>query len=215
MKRKFIFSTGEFYHIYNRGNNKTDIFLDANDRQRFLKLLYICNGTKPVIFKTIQGQSLEKIERGNTIINMGAYCLMPNHFHIIAKEKRENGISIFMSKLLTAYSMYFNKKYDRTGKLFENTFRATHIDNDRYFEYLFAYVHLNPIKILEPNWKDTEIVDQYRAKKYLQNYYYSSYIDYTGDKRIDGVIINKSEFPEYFKNFKEFNSFIDSWISFK
>jgi len=102
MERKFRFSVGEFYHLYNRGNNKADIFLNNDDKKRFLKLLYVCNSSQPVVFKTIQGLPLDKIERRDTLIDIGAYCLMHNHFHLLAREKIKNGISIFMEKLLTA-----------------------------------------------------------------------------------------------------------------
>ncbi len=167
-------------------------------------------------FKTIQGLPLDKIERGDTIVDIGAYCLMPNHFHILAREKIKNGISIFMGKLSTAYSMYFNKKHERTGKLFEGVFKATHANNDRYLEYLFVYIHLNPIKIIEPKWKDQGILNINNAKQFLEDYYFSSYFDYSkyGIKREDKLIIDKRNFPEYFENFKEFDSFIDGWLSF-
>ena len=115
------------------------LFLDIPDRERFVKLLFVCNGTNPVVFKTIQGLPLDKIERGETLVDIGLYCLMPNHFHLLVKEKKENGISMFMEKLSTSYSMYFNKKNERTGRIFENTFKATHVDNDEYLKYLFAY----------------------------------------------------------------------------
>ncbi len=214
MERKFQFSIGEFYHIYNRGNNKSVIFLDDNDRKRFQKLLYVCNSTKPVVYKTIQGLPLDKIERGDTLVSIGAYCLMPNHFHFLLYEKIEGGISLFIGKVLTAYSMYFNKKYERTGRLFENTFQATHVNKDEYLKYLFSYIHLNPIKLIDSKWKENGIFDQSGAQKYLSNYVYSSYLDYVTNNREESKILNKSAFPEYFINFKEFKQFINEWLSY-
>ena len=215
MERKFDFSVGEFYHIYNRGNNKSKIFFDDTDKERFQKLLYVCNSNKPVVFKTIQGMPLDKIERGQTLVDIGVYCSMPNHFHLLLHEKSEGGVSLFLEKLSTAYSMYFNKKYDRTGKLFEGRFQATHVGNDNYLKYLFAYIHLNPVKIIDPNWKENGIKNRDKAKKYLENYKYSSYLDYLDKKRIERIILNKKVFPDYFGNFKEFNQYIDEWLSFK
>ncbi|MCX6702076.1 MAG: transposase [Candidatus Zambryskibacteria bacterium] len=214
MERKFVFSVGEFYHIYNRGNNKQAIFLNDNDRNRFNKLLYVCNSTKPVVFKTIQGMPLDKIERDKTLVDIGAYCLMPNHFHLLLHEKIDNGISRFLEKLSTAYSMYFNKKYDRTGKLFEGRFKANHTDNDEYLKYLFSYIHLNPIKMIDSKWKENGVVDRNGAKKYLEQYNYSSYFDYIGRKRVENAILNKKDFPDYFADIKEFQLFIDEWLSF-
>lgn len=214
MERKLEFSIGEFYHAYNRGNNKSLVFLDDKDRQRFQKLLYLCNSTKPVVFKTIQGPSLDKIERGETLLDIGAYCLMPNHFHLLLKEKMENGISLFMRKLLTAYSMYFNKKYERTGPLFESRFKATHLNEDRYLKYIFSYIHLNPVKMIEPKWRENGISDRVKAKAYLEDYKYSSYCDYMGLVRPEKCILNIPAFPEYFSDFKEFEQFIDEWLNY-
>lgn len=214
MERKLNFSIGEYYHIYNRGNNRSLIFLDDKDRQRFQKLLYLCNSKKPVVFKTIQEMPLDKVERGETLVDIGAYCLMPNHFHILLKEKIENGISKFLEKLSTAYSMYFNKKYDRTGRLFENRFKATYLGEDRYLKYIFSYIHLNPIKIIDPLWKENGITDLQKSKIYLSEYEYSSYVDYMNSTRVEKCILNTSAFPEYFPDLKEFEQFIDEWLNF-
>lgn len=214
MERKFKFSIGEFYHVYNRGNNKSNIFLDYKDYKRFQKLLYVANSTKPFEFREIEDLSLSEIDRGETIVDIGAYCLMPNHFHLLLHEKIENGISLFLQKLLTGYSMYFNLKYKRTGKLFEGNSRAQHADNDNYLKYLFSYIHLNPVKLIDPNWKENGIIDRSAAKNYLYNYTYSSYPDYMGIDREEKLILNKTAFPEYFINFNEFEQFINEWLSF-
>lgn len=214
MERKIKFSVGEFYHVYNRGVNKSPIFLCGADKRRFIKLLYLCNNSGPVIFKTIQGSPLDRIKREKTIVEIGAYCLMDNHFHLLLREKEDLGISRFLGKLLTAYSMYFNKKYERTGSLLERPSKATHADSDEYLKYLFAYIHLNPIKMIDPEWKENGITNQEVAKKYLEEYDHSSYLDYAGPKREESVILNKDAFPEYFANFKEFDEFINEWLNY-
>lgn len=213
MERKFKFSIDEFYHIYNRGNNKSAIFYNDSDRKRFIKLLYVCNSATPVVFKTIQGHPLDKIKRGDTLVDIGAYCLMPNHFHLLLKEKEEGGISRFLEKLLTGYSMYFNKRYERTGKLFEGRFRAQHVDTDEYLKYLFAYIHLNPVKLIDSEWRDNDIIDRQKAKDYLAEYSFSSYVDYIDiNRREEGLLLNKQAFPKYFVDFKEFDKFINEWL---
>lgn len=215
MERKFKFSVDEFYHAYGRGSNKSVIFLDDSDRKRFLKLLYLCNTPTPVVFKTVQGVPLDKIKRDDTLVDIGAYCLMPNHFHLLLKEKEDGGISHFLEKLLTAYSMYFNKKYGRTGSLFERPFKATHADTDEYLKYLFAYIHLNPVKIIDSEWKENGISDHAKVKEYLAEYRLSSYLDYVGgQKREEGLILNKPAFPEHFSDFKEFDEFINEWLNY-
>lgn len=215
MNRKFQFSVGEFYHLYNRGSNKMPIFLDDSYKKRFIKLLFVCNSKKPVVFKTIQGLPLDEIDRGETLVDIGSYCLMPNHFHLLIREKMENGISLFMEKLSTAYSMYFNKKNERTGGLFEGTFKAIYANDDDYLKYLFTYIHLNPIKIIDPNWKEEGIKDKNKAKEFLREYVFSSYMDYLGADRPESGIINKQVFPDYFSTQQDFNYTINDWLSFK
>ena len=215
MDRKFQFSIGEFYHLYNRGSNKMPIFPEVFDKKRFIKLLFVCNSHKPVILKSIQGLSLDEIDRGETLVDIGAYCLMPNHFHLLIKEKAENGISEFVKKVATGYSMYFNKKYERTGSLFEGAFKATHADSDEYLKYLFAYIHLNPIKLIDPEWKESGIKDKDKTNSFLREYVFSSYVDYVKTERMESAILNKKVFPEYFSTAKDFNNMISDWLSFK
>ncbi|MEK7180210.1 MAG: transposase [Patescibacteria group bacterium] len=159
---------------------------------------------------------LFSIARKRTFVDIGAYCLMPNHFHILVKEKIENGITKFIGKLLTAYSMYFNKRQQRTGSLFEGRFKARHVDSDEYLKYLFSYIHLNPIKLIDKEWRENNIPDRIKAHKYLQEYPYSSHLDYHQIiVRKETVILNKSAFPEYFLQPKEFDAFISDWLSIK
>ncbi|MCK5027594.1 MAG: transposase [Candidatus Pacebacteria bacterium] len=219
MERKFNFSEGEYYHVYNRGNNKSNIFLDNRDKDRFILLLYICNNSSFAVVKDLPksplGWSLGKIKRDETIVDIGAYCLMSNHFHILLHEKKEGGITKFVSKFSTGYSMYFNKRNQRTGSLFEGRFKAEHVDNDEYLKYLFAYIHLNPISLIEPEWKEVGITNISSVKKYLSSYKYSSYADYLGEEREEKLILDKEKFPEYFEDFTEFENFIDEWINYK
>ncbi len=221
MRRNFAFSVDEFYHIYNRGTDKRVIFTDINDHNRFVLLLRLCNSATQVDIshKLREGLSfteLMTIDVSDRLVDIGAYCLMPNHFHLIVRENQEGGISRFMKKLLTAYSMYFNKKHKRTGGLFEGPFKAKHADTDEYLKYLFAYIHLNPVKIIDPEWKENGITDRGKAKEYLSEYGFSSYLDYMSDtKREEGVILSKQAFPEYFTDIKEFDEFINEWMDYQ
>ncbi|MEK7575552.1 MAG: transposase [Patescibacteria group bacterium] len=219
MNRKIIFTPENYYHIFDRGTEKRDIFLNESNYQRFLILLYLCNGNNPVVVKQYlyqisQGRTLEQIDRGKIMVDIGAYCLMPNHFHLLIKEKTENGIPNFMKKLNTGYAMYFNKKNERSGSLFQGKFGAQLLDKDGYLKYIFAYIHLNPIKLIEPKWKESGIKDFNTTKDFLNNYPWSSYLYFIGNKKND-PILNISEFPEYFKNTKEFNNFIGDWLKYR
>ena len=153
------------------------------------------------------------LERKKPIVAIGAYCLMPNHFHLLLKEIIEGGISLFMNKFQTGYSMYFNKKHKRSGTLFQGTFRAEHANNDRYLKYLLAYIHLNPIKLIEPNWKVKGISNKHRAKNFLFQRGLSSYLDYMGTKREEGKILQLNHFPKYFLKPFEFENFLNDWLT--
>ena len=202
-----------YYHLYNRGNSKQIIFKDDKDCEFFQKLLKILNTDKRKalrnITESIQNHDDEKI------VSIGAYCLMPNHFHILIKQEVDGGISLFMKKILTAYVMYFNKKYSRSGGLFEGRFKSKHINNDNYLKYLFAYIHLNPIKIKDSTWNKNEDYKRQDNIDFIKNYKYSSFIDYLNIKREENYILNKSAFPEYFPNKEEVLKYLNLWIDIK
>ena len=219
MSRNFNISIGEFYHIYNRGVDKRNVFEKPNDYNRFLFLLYLCNSFEPVDLQKLFRQKktfseIFSLEIDKKLTTIGAYSLMPNHYHLLLRETSKNGISKFMQKLSTAYSMYFNIKRQRTGALFQGRYKARHIDNDNYLKYLFAYIHLNPIKIIQRNWKEKGIENLSAAKKFLKDYKYSSYHKYIGISYPQDSVVNKAEFPEYFSSTRNFASFVDEWLQF-
>lgn len=144
-----------YYHIYNRGVEKRNIFQDNLDRITFLNYLK-CSLLPPpdpqdikVTF-TLQGLPFKGIPRMpknyNGKIDLIAYCLMPNHFHLLVKQKQERVINSFMTSVMTRYSMYFNKKYDRVGGLFQGPYKAVLISDDNYLLHLSRYIHLNPLE---------------------------------------------------------------------
>lgn len=218
MSRSISFSYNQFYHCYCRGTDKRKIFLHQKDYERFIALLYVCNSKEKIHLSDFNNKKkhldIFSIERDETLVDIGVYCLMPNHFHILIHEKEDNGISLFMQKLMTAYTMYFNKKYNRTGSLFESRFRAEYANQDRYLKYLFSYIHLNPIKLIDKNWKEDGIKNKKEALKFLESYQYSSYNDYMTLERSQKSILNVSAFPEYFADKKEFENEIFDWIEY-
>jgi putative transposase len=199
------FVTGEYYHLYNRGNSKQIIFHDEQDHLYFINLLAIVNSEQRV------KSGVNKIvDPEESIISIGAYCLMPNHFHILVKQEKDSGITMFMQKLLTGYSMYYNKKYKRTGSLFEGKFKSKYAGEDRYLKYLFSYIHLNPLKIINEDWK-TKIKlgcgdDDYN---FITKYPYSSINEYI-DSNFE--LVNKVSFPDYFPTAVEFKKDLFSWF---
>ncbi len=213
--RKVNLVSGEYYHVYNRGNSKQKIFHDSEDYFRFMSLLYACNSVNGFrIFGLNKEQSPYDFERRKRIVSIGAFCLMPNHFHILITQAEERGISKFMQKLSTAYSMYYNRKYKRTGGLFEGKFKSGYAKDDRYLKYLFSYIHLNPVKLIQKDWKEIGIKNKKGILRHLQNYQYSSYLDYLETKRIQKEILNIGSFPKYFPDKKSFQREIFEWLNY-
>ncbi len=205
--RKEPFAVDEYYHLYSRGVDKRKIFLNAQDYRKFLFLMYVCNSEKSIVLRDIG----KDFNRGETIVDIGAFCLMPNHFHILVREKIENGISLFMRKLLTGYAMYFNLKHGRKGKLFDGAFKSINASDDRYLKYLYSYIHLNPAKLVDKDWKDNIKRDREKLLSFCLSYPYSSIIEY---KKANYRIINSRPFPEYFSSFSDYINELTDWLQF-
>jgi len=207
---------GEIYHIYNRGVDKRIIFLDEHDHRRFMALLYLCNSANPVDMRALLSKGLPfadifSVDKGEEIVHIGAYCLMPNHFHILVRERVPGGATRFMEKLSTAYSMYFNRRYERTGRLFEGPFKSRHIDTEPYLNWVFSYIHLNPVKLIDSNWKESGISDPEKACGFMKNYMYSSYYDYFVEDRPESAILSKDSFPEHFARMNDFGELVQEF----
>ncbi len=218
--RNINFVNGEIYHIYNRGVEKRNIFLDDSDRFRFIHNIFEFNDTEPAtnlyykkqLYETKQLYEAKprKVEivaekrKRNLIIEILAFALMPNHFHFLIKQLNQNGISNFMHKLGTGYTMYFNQKYERVGSLFQGTYKAVVIKDEPHFIHLPYYIHLNPLDLIMPQWREKEIKDYRKAIKFLENYRWSSFLDYIGKKNFPSVtsrrfLLDFFDGPEQYK----------------
>lgn len=156
-----LYGTDEYYHVYNRGVNKQDIFIEPDDYYYFLSLFkrHLSPDNETDAFKRPFAKLDDEIE-------LICYCLMPNHFHLLVYLKDPDGLVHLMRRVLTSYTMYFNKKYKRTGGLYEGVFLASRITNDGYLWHVSRYIHLNPM--------DTKIN--------FKDYPYSSIEYFTGSK---------------------------------
>lgn len=192
---KPIFATDSLYHIYNRGVEKRTVFLEDGDYFRFIHDLYEFNDEVPaenLYYKRLALQSHEieshKFKR-KPLINIFSFCLMPNHFHLLVEQQCENGIIKFMQKLGIGYTMYFNKKYERVGGLFQGAFKAKLLTDDAHFLYMPHYIHLNSLELLAPGWKEkNEKIDTKEALEFLENYKWSSYLDFIGKKNFPSIL---------------------------
>ena len=222
MQRGHPFPSGGVYHIFNRGAHKQAIFTTECDYDRFLLLMYLTNKQSSFrignLIEKYKGRSslhiLDNIEipAGERLVHLLAYALMPNHFHFVLKQNVEGGISTYMHKLLTAYSMYFNTKYEHSGVLFQGRFKSKLIDSDAYHRYIFAYVHLNPIDLAYPEWGEKRLSRPEKAQEFLQQYRYCSYTDYVGKERTASKILSKDEAPDFLGEEDDFEEMLQ-WNS--
>jgi len=217
---RLTFANNNFYHVYNRGVEKRKIFMDDYDYFRFIHDLFEFNDKNIVI--NISRRISDKTE-GNPIpfnkirrqrellVDIICHCLMPTHFHVCLRQLVDGGISKFMQKLGIGYTNYFNLKYERSGVLFQGKFKAVPIDTDVQLTHITRYIHLNPVELVEPNWKERGIKDWKKVKKYLESYRWSSYFDYIGKKNFPSLI-NKKFLFNYFDSEKEYQKFVKDWV---
>jgi len=172
--RETIFKAHNYFHIFCRGNDKRDIFLDPSDYERFLSRM----------------SKYRRLQQ----ISIICYCLMPNHFHFLLRQDTSKSISYFMHKLMVSYAMYFNKRYQKTGHLFESSFKARFINNDEYLLHLSRYIHLNPLKMLGAQMK-------------VETYPWSTYLEYLNNKKgicKKEIILQQFNFPNHIEGYRDF-----------
>jgi len=193
--RKVNFASGEFYHIYNRGVDGRDIFIDQTGFIRFIKSINEFNDLEPV--GSIYENSFTKSKKKKRLVNIVCYALNPNHFHFILEQLEDRGIEKFMHRLGTGYTMFFNKRHKRSGSLFQGTFKAIHVENNEYLLHLSIYVNLND-KIHQLGGL---------ASKLSQ----TSFNSYVGklNPKLDKILGDISIIKDQFKNAKEYKKFAE------
>ncbi|OGC87684.1 hypothetical protein A3D70_01240 [Candidatus Adlerbacteria bacterium RIFCSPHIGHO2_02_FULL_54_18] len=217
MLRDKPFINGETYHLFNRGAHKQTIFTNEEDYCRFLVLLFFSNTKERVQLGNLlqnQGRSLISLlgeDVDQSLVDIFSYTLMPNHFHLVIRQKADDGVSKFMRKLATAYSMYFNIKYDHSGVLFQGRFKSRHIGNEAYFRYIFAYVHLNSLDLFEPGWEEQGLKNLDGARQYVNSYRYSSFFDYVGNDRPEKALLSLSQAPEFLTTQNDLEALLQSF----
>ena len=177
----------ELYHLLNRGVEKRTVFVDEADHVRFVHDLYAFNDKNDVSpnhrFKLLPSG----MER-EPLVTIRAFSLMPNHYHLLVSENTGGGVSTFMRKLNMGYAKYFNEKYKRSGVLWQGTFRKVLIQRDAHFLHIPFYIHLNPLDLVLPNWRNGGVTNTKKAFTELKNYRWSSYLDYMGTENFPSVI---------------------------
>ncbi len=144
--RKCNFAIGEYYHIYNRGVEKRDIFLSHLDLFRFFQSIKEFNTINPIgsIFEnSFRKYTVDPSAPSEKLVEIIAYCLNPNHYHLVVRQIAEKGVVKFMQRLAGGYTLYFNTEHKRSGVLFQGKFKAKHVTSDKYLLHLSVYVNGN------------------------------------------------------------------------
>ncbi|MDO8658044.1 MAG: transposase [Candidatus Levybacteria bacterium] len=186
------FVNNEYYHLYNRGVAKMPIFNNFYDYNRFLKTMiyYSIEGPKPKF--SIFTPTTKLLDTNKKIVDFICYCLMPNHFHFLLRQVKENGITEFLSKLSNSYTKYFNVKYKRVGPLFQGEFKAVHVESNEQLIHVNRYVHINPsVGFIIKN---------------LEDYKWSSYPEYLNLSKTN--ICSKDIISGQFKTNNDYKQFI-------
>lgn len=195
MYRRTSFAPGEWYHCYTRGVDKRKVYLSNSDYARYIQLMYLANDTQPIERSSFglnpSHEDLLHKQRTDNLVTIGAYTLMPNHFHFLVREEAEGGITRFMRKIGTGYTMYFNIKHKRVGNLFLKPFRSKHVPDDRYAQRVVQYIHLNAAELFEPEWKSGVVRNEQTLLASLSTYPYSSLPDYYGQIRAENGLLGK------------------------
>ncbi|KKW06363.1 MAG: hypothetical protein UY42_C0037G0002 [Parcubacteria group bacterium GW2011_GWA2_49_16] len=228
---KPVFTSDQVYHIYNRGVEKRNIFLDAQDYFRFIHNLFEFNDEAPaenIYYKLPQLQAYEskaqsyevqlrKIGVGvekktrKLLVEIMIFTLMPNHFHLLLRQKKEGGIVRFMQKLGTGYTNYFNKKYERVGSLFQGRFKAVLTGKESHLFYLPFYIHTNPLDLLFHDWQEKGIKNYQSAMKFLETYRWSSFPDYI-DKKNFPSITQRGFLSDFLGDAKQYREDTLKWL---
>ncbi|KKT26487.1 MAG: hypothetical protein UW11_C0011G0018 [Parcubacteria group bacterium GW2011_GWA2_43_9b] len=185
----------EIYHALNRGVDKRKIFMDDKDYYRFIHDLFEFNDQQRVQSNfyrfnakshAVRVREIKRRER-KLLVKIHAFCLMPNHYHLLLSPLVEDGVAMFMQKLNGGYVQYFNKRHERTGTLFERKYKFVIVNNQAHFIHLPYYIHLNPLDMTAPEWRERKINNLNKALDFLDNYKWSSHLDYLGKNNFPSV----------------------------
>jgi len=225
--RKQQFTNDEIYHIILRAIDDNLIFKDTDDYYRGIFSIYEFNNVKPIeIWLRRKQRKREKALGGPSsqfrafsqfrekLVDILAFCFMPNHIHLLLKQIKENGITQFMRKVGTGYAGYFNRKYQRKGYVFQNRFLAARIKDNAQLKIVFTYIHTNPISLIEPKWKEIGIKDSKKVIKFLEDYKWSSYPDYINKKNFSSVT-ERELMLKIMEGEEGCKSFVENWVKYK
>jgi len=222
--RKQHFENEQTYHVILRAIDNNLLFKDENDYYRGIFSIYEFNNANPVTIqkrreerarfkKSRERVSTTEVDKRERLVDVLAFCLMPNHLHLLLKQIKDYGITKFMMKVGAGFGGYFNRKYHRKGHVFQNRFVDVWIDGLDHFKTIFVYIHTNPVALIEPKWKELGVLDSERAIEFIESYKWSSYQDYLGKYNFPSV--TQRDFLDDLIGAGSYSMLVNAWINEK
>lgn len=206
-----------YYHIFNRGVDQRVIFQDENDYWRFTAGMFLFAdekfknpGTKSWLQKDMLDSLLETERGRKPMVEVISYCLLPNHFHMLLRQLSDNGVERYLHKLGMAYARYFNHRYQRSGRLFENPYKSVLVDNDPQFYHLPRYIHLNILDLTGFRWRDGVVDDWEKAFRFMDEYRWSSHRVYNGFEQ-ELPVVDEMKVREPYGAPSEYREYLKEW----
>jgi len=207
--RTIPFVSNEVYHVFNRSIARQTIFIDKYDYKTALDLINFYRFSKPPLrfshYKRLSKEQKEEFEKTfminrSSMIEILAYCIMPNHVHFLLQPKKDNAVSDFMRNLQNSYAKYFNTKRKRTGSLFQFMFKAVRMETDEQLVHVSRYIHLNPATAYLIKAED------------LDEYEWSSFKSYISDTQSN---INSEMILSRFKSREDYRKFVFDQLEYQ
>jgi putative transposase len=240
-KEKRDFVSGEIYHLVLRRAGNELLFGDIDDYYRGIFYIYECNDTNPVkikerreararfkkMLKSIEAEESQLMfknpsnalvweDKRDKLVEVLAFCLMPNHIHLLVRQLKDGGISRFVQKIASGYACYFKRKYEikLAGHFFQDRFNSVHIKDDDQLRVVFTYIHTNPTLLLEPEWKEKGVQNPEKTIEFLNNYKWSSYQDYLEIKNFPSLT-ERTFLTEIMGGKNGCQEWVNNWIEYK
>lgn len=192
--------------------------MDKQDHLRFIHNLYELNNEDRVettfySFKEDPGLTdIASRKQRKKLVDIFAFCLMPNHYHLLLSPRIDGGIYKFMAKINIGYAKYFNKKYERVGALFQGRYKQVLVTDETHFLHLPFYIHFNPLDLSYPEWRENEISSPEKALEFLKSYRWSSHLDYLGIKNFPSVL-NGKLLKEILGDGKDYKKLVENYMN--
>ena len=207
-----VFEPQKYVEVSNCGAEGRVLFSSQEDYDRFEAYLYLLNSLESPrasnLFASGRPEAIFETARGEKLVAIGAYCFTPKEFRILVTPLIRGGIGKFMQKLQTAYTMYFNAKYHRTGRVFQSAYKSESAISDAQLKYLFARVHLGAARLFDEKWQEEDDAEFLRLAANAMKYRYSSANEYVTSKYL---ITSPEEYPGYIARAKNAETHIRFW----